>query len=135
MIASAGHGVQLPWQSTSDQSWKDHTLSFRDAISTCLHNLLPIVLLPVYIRRLPIKRLRAAEEGYREFGAYMRDILSIEMNLAGHEERHTLLSNLVKNRQVEGYNGEKIFTDDEIIGNTFIFLVAGHESTYLPLWQ
>ncbi len=46
-------------------------------------------------------------------------------------ERDTLLSNLIKNSGTGGKD-DKIFSDDEIIGNTFIFLVVGHESTYLP---
>jgi cytochrome P450 len=61
----------------------------------------------------------------------MRDLVEIERSLVKYGERDTLLSNLIKNSGTGGKD-DKIFSDDEIIGNTFIFLVVGHESTYLP---
>ena len=133
VIAAAAHGVQLSWSGTGNgnQIWKNHTLSFRSAISSCLRNLLPIVFLPTWIRKLPFKRLREVDTGYREFACYMRDLVEIERSLVKYGERDTLLSNLIKNSGTGGKD-DKIFSDDEIIGNTFIFLVAGHESTYLP---
>lgn len=133
VIAAAAHGVQLSWSGTGNgnQIWKNHTLSFRSAISSCLRNLLPIVFLPTWIRKLPFKRLREVDTGYREFACYMRDLVEIERSLVKYGERDTLLSNLIKNSGTGGKD-DKIFSDDEIIGNTFIFLVVGHESTYLP---
>jgi cytochrome P450 len=86
------------------------------------------MIVPRALWNLPIKPLRAAAEGYHEFGRYMSDLVEREKGLGNGKDRHNLLSNLVRHSSEQG--NERVLTDEEIIGNTFIFLIAGHESTY-----
>jgi cytochrome P450 len=88
------------------------------------------MIVPRALWNLPIKPLRAAAEGYHEFGRYMSDLIEREKDLKNENDRHNLLSNLVRRSTEQGKENERVLTDEEIIGNTFIFLIAGHESTY-----
>jgi cytochrome P450 len=88
------------------------------------------MIVPRALWNLPIKPLRAAAEGYHEFGRYMSDLIDREKGLKNERDRHNLLSNLVRHSTEQGKDNERILTDEEILGNTFIFLIAGHESTY-----
>lgn len=133
VITAAGFGVPFTWEDTGDEVWPRHELSLRNAIWQCLHNLLPIMVIPKVLWGLPLKPLRTAVDGYTEFGRYMHDLVDCEKGVGKlGEKRHNLLSTLVRHSTQQGKEDDRILTDDEIIGNTFIFLIAGHESTYAP---
>jgi cytochrome P450 len=132
VISGAGFGVPFNWDSSSNDISENHTLSFKDAITSVLHHLLGIVLVPRKLWKLPIRYLRESEEGYEEFGKYMKELLEREKKILekeGSSDGSNLLAALVKHAASED-EGKGIMTDDEIIGNTFIFLIAGHETTY-----
>ena len=87
------------------------------------------MLTPKKLWRLPIKNLRIADEGYREFGAYMHDIIQKEKQMEKNNQAQNLLSVLVQNTGTPSDEG-KVLSDQEIIGNIFIYLIGGHETTY-----
>lgn len=75
--------------------------------------------------------MRDSRLAYDEFGGYMRDLLKREKALGEKSTGQNLLAALVKySRDSDDVKGDKVLTDEEIIGNTFIFLIAGHETTY-----
>ena len=132
VISGAGFGVFFTWEaSSSEEIWPGHNLSFRKSIETVLQHIVAIVLIPRLLWKLPVKYLRDTEEGYEEFGRYMHELLDRERNLGKESDGRNLLSALVKHSAAEAGDGtEQGFLDDqEIIGNTFIFLIAGHETT------
>jgi cytochrome P450 len=131
VISGAGFGIPFTWESSSEEIWPGHKLSFRKSIETVLHHLGAIVLVPRLLWKLPIQYLRDAEEGYEEFGTYMRELLDRERKLGKESDGQNLLSALVKHSATEIGEGEEqgFLQDQEIIGNTFIFLIAGHETT------
>ena len=130
VISGAGYGIPFDWEETAQQINKTHKLSFRGAVQCVLRNILPIVAVPKALWKLPIQSLRESEEGYNEFGAYMRELLELEKCLGKKSDGQNLLSALVKHAATE--DGEQgVLTDREIIGNTFVFLLAGHETTYI----
>ena len=61
----------------------------------------------------------------------MRELLDRERKLGKESDGQNLLSALVKHSATEIGEGEEqgFLQDQEIIGNTFIFLIAGHETT------
>lgn len=130
VIIGAGFGMPFSWDTATQDIWPNHQLSFRDAVDVALHHLFAIVAAPKMLWKLPIKHLRDAELGYYEFGTYMRELLEREKQLGEASDRQNLLSALVKNAASEKGN---VLKDEEIIGNIFIFLIAGHETTYLTL--
>ena len=91
--------------------------------------------------------LRVAKESYEEFGGYMRELLEREkktekktgmegekgeegIGMDGIREGTNLLGALARHARECEELGEVGLSDDEIIGNTFIFLIAGHETRY-----
>src|SRR5579859_5099542 len=142
VIAGAGFGVPFTWNSTSsDEIWPSHHQSFRSAIDNTLHHLLPLMFLPKWALGLPVPYLRVAKESYEEFGGYMRELLEREKKRekkpekgeTGRMERGegtNLLGALARHARECEELGEVGLSDDEIIGNTFIFLIAGHETRY-----
>jgi cytochrome P450 len=122
--------VFLSWNDTGEEIWPQHNLSLRDAIWQSLHNLLPIMVVPKALWGLPLKSLRAAADGYSEFGRYMHELVERERAVYGRK-RDNLLSTLVRHATEHGKEDDRMLTDEEIIENTFIFLIAGHESTYI----
>lgn len=130
VITGAGFGVPFSWETSSDEIWPNHQLSFRDAVSSVLHHLPAIVLVPKLLWKLPIEYLRESERGYEEFGKYMHELLDREKKRGKDSDGQNLLAALVKH-SAEDVGEKGRLSDQEIIGNTFIFLIAGHETTYL----
>src|SRR5436190_18389949 len=92
VLMRASYGYQFSWESSSDEIWPNHILSFRNAVNTILNSLLIILLTPKTLWRLPIKNLRIADEGYREFGAYMHDFIQKEKQMEKNNQAQNLLS-------------------------------------------
>ena len=93
-----------------------------------------IVLLPKRWRTLPIKHLRKTEEAYNEFGKYLQELLEDErIQFTEGTKRSNLLSGLIYH-SLPGieFQEQKSLRDDEIIGNAFVLLIAGYETTYTP---
>lgn len=126
VFSGAGFGVPFTWES-SDQVWPRHKLSFREAVRTVVGNLFAIILVPKILRKLPTTYFRKLEDAYNDFGVYMRELL--EREKLGKDSDGNLLSTLVQHSATEnGADEEGVLHDQEIIGNTFILLVAGHET-------
>lgn len=131
VLTGAGFGVPFSWETSSDEIWPNHKLSFRDAVSSVLHHLLGTVLVPKLLWKLPIEYLRECELGYDEFGKYMYELLDREKKRGKDSDGQNLLAALVKHAAEDDVGEKGRLSDQEIIGNTFIFLIAGHETTYL----
>ena len=58
---------------------------------------------------------------------------SSELDYEEAEERSDLLHNLVKAALLDSQAGQEGLTDSEIVGNTYIYLIAGHETTSYSL--
>jgi hypothetical protein len=58
---------------------------------------------------------------------------SNELDYEEAEERSDLLHNLVKATLLDTKAGQEGLTDSEIVGNTYIYLIAGHETTSYSL--
>jgi cytochrome P450 len=65
-----------------------------------------------------MKRLQDTQIAFNEVGKYMEEIISEEK-----ETDHSVLQALVKGR---------VLNKSELVGNAFVILLAGHESTYRP---
>ncbi|EPS42973.1 hypothetical protein H072_3094 [Dactylellina haptotyla CBS 200.50] len=157
VISSAGFGVSLEWPGTTkdadiirpigNASTHTHTLSFKDALAGLLHNLLLVLIFPRWLlRNAPFKRARNAVEAAVEYEAYMNELFTEKKMeaIAGEKaEGMDIMGVLVKNSygpenrlngKVEpkapaGDVERQTLTDSEILGNAFVFLLAGHETS------
>ncbi|KAF3906391.1 hypothetical protein ABW20_dc0104784 [Dactylellina cionopaga] len=158
VISGAGFGVSLQWpgatkdsdiiQPLSSNSTHKHTLSFKDALAGLLHNLLLVLIFPKWIlRNMPFQWARDAAKAAVEYETYMNELFNEKRMeaIAGEKaDGMDIMGVLVKNsygpenktdskpkakaataRDIE----RQTLTDSEILGNAFVFLLAGHETS------
>jgi cytochrome P450 len=124
VISGAAFGVQLKFREDKSTLRKGHKLTFKEALQGLNHFLPVYITLPAWlIRLLPFKVFRDAREGVDEFDRYMKDLYHKANNEDSHE--NNLLNALVKSAKTD----ENPLTMRELLGNMFIFLFAGHETT------
>ncbi|KAL8708605.1 MAG: hypothetical protein Q9220_006541 [cf. Caloplaca sp. 1 TL-2023] len=146
IISCAGFGIRQDWSNDTiinhDKVPKGHTFSFLQAITTVVKYIVPILLLPTKV--MLYTPLRKGAKAYIEFEQYMRDVINgekakIEAN-AEYENTETkgnLLTAMLKVSASEAKNANKndggtrktTFSDDEVLGNAFMFFLAGYDTT------
>jgi cytochrome P450 len=131
---AAGLGHPFDWE-RSDEVWEGHTLSPVEAISGVVDNLLGYLFIPAMIRKLPLAYFKKLTTAYDEAGRYYREFIELEKkgDLKTLATGRTVLGQLVSN-SLDEEGGEEnddgeFLTDEEIIGNIFIFITAGYESS------
>ncbi|KAL9087194.1 MAG: hypothetical protein Q9159_003761 [Coniocarpon cinnabarinum] len=131
-----------------------HDMSYTDAMGVFLHNILIILLVPAWLQRiLPIPRVQKARKAFLEWDRYLREILEEKKKAlaqgTGQDGGMDLMGTLLRGANTQADNGaqndadsktkgassttanmdpESVFGDDEILGNAFSFLFAGHET-------
>ena len=153
VISRAGFGRRLEWPQEGgaeniDQTYDDpskirnkqeeaeegHSMSYTYAIHCLLDNILFQFLLPRWMLEvLPIKRLKKANEAYIEWGNYMKEAVDKKKEELAEGEKEggsmDLLGQMVKGQLVgKGARGTEPLTDSEVLGNMFVFILAGHET-------
>lgn len=98
-------------------------MTFKDALYTVTSYIIPKILLPDWAMGLT-KKTRHIALGFDELKMHMVEMVETRMK-SEKVERDDLFSNLLDANSDEG-GGLSI---DELIGNIFIFLLAGHETT------
>lgn len=139
IISKAGFGVELSWpgQETAASekmlsSSQKHGMTFTEALTVLLHNIIIVIVFPKFLLRwLPFQRLRQTYTSYVEWGQYMHDMLERKKRQIddGHVEQGKM--DLMLAMLQGATTGDKAvrLTDEEILGNVFVFLLAGHETT------
>ena len=153
VISRAGFGRKLDWPQEGagekvDQAYDDpskirneeegadegHSMSYTYAIHCLLDNILFQFLLPRWmLEKMPIKRLKKANEAYLEWGNYMKEAVDRKKNDLssgkGDGGSMDLLGQMVKGQlEGKGARGTEPLTDSEVLGNMFVFILAGHET-------
>ncbi|KAH7148802.1 cytochrome P450 [Dactylonectria macrodidyma] len=153
IIAYAGFGLELLWPGEKLPEGADqklakygslepaagHKLSFVDTIATMLEYILLLLLVPGWVLRLiPFQKIQRAADSREDWIKYMRELLDEKIEEAGRGERvegMDLMGRLVRSSYGAGQkSGEAVpkkgtLAREEILGNAFIMLVAGHETT------
>ncbi|KAL4922535.1 cytochrome P450 [Aspergillus aurantiobrunneus] len=147
IISLAGFGRRLDW--TKDNDNEDipagYQLSFLHALQDTLHHMVPILLFPRWLLSVILSKAALA---HAQLDQYLRDIirdqkakLLADINHQDKETRGNLLTAVVRASVVmdseqtsaksTGSAGERKqgFTEDETMGNLFIYLLAGYETT------
>ncbi|CAD0018746.1 unnamed protein product [Aureobasidium pullulans] len=130
IISRAGFGRRLLWPheelEENGQAGvvpEGHTMTYKDALSTLLENI--------------IAQNKVAYESFTEWGKYMREMYlekRAEVQAGEKREGMDLMGALVSGAGIKpDQDPEKadkqLLTDDEILGNAFVFILAGHETT------
>lgn len=121
VICSAGFGVHVPWEDEAAPS--GHRLTFKSAVRGVSDGLMLKIGVPDKI--MPwFKRTAHIQEAFEELHQYMKEM--VKERSKSYRDYSDLFSNLIEANEAE--EGQKL-TNEELIGNIFIFLIAGHETT------
>lgn len=143
VISKAGFGKEVDWMSNSEQEKnlpKGHTMSFLKAISDTTRYMVAILVAPGWLLNLtPLKKSHAA---YTELDRYLREMIQADdsrikgnANYESSAARGNLLTAVMRASINEGKSNKTLskgdrkeaFTEDEVMGNLFIYLLAGNE--------
>ncbi|KFY45996.1 hypothetical protein V494_00661 [Pseudogymnoascus sp. VKM F-4513 (FW-928)] len=158
IISAMGFGVRLLWPGDvfskedkdsglihmGDKPVGDHTMTFEKALASVLDDIFVLMLTPRWLlKTAPFKGAKGAWESYKNWKLYMEELLEkkVEAELAGEKTLGMdIMGALVKSATDEGRSDQKKspgqlesnkrgLTDENIIGNSFVMLLAGHETT------
>lgn len=157
IIAHVGFGLRLLWpgqkmpQDTDARSKKygsheppaGHSMTFAQSLATVLERILMLLILPVgLLKILPFKATKSAYDARWNYEKYMQEFLQDKKEDAlqdGNDQRQggmDIMGQLVGAKYGKNNKGVKAkradetqLSDSDIIGNSFIILLAGHETT------
>lgn len=157
IFCGAGFGVHLPFkpslESTAEKAnvhdqFRDsatpppgYDFTFRSVAEYIGPNLTSIFLavgiLPKWLSRILRSFFKTPLKAYHNLGKYLRALIT--MSQEEESNAHNLLAGLVRaRRQEQGNEGTKSkygagLSDEEILGNLFMFTIAGHETSSTSL--
>ncbi|KZV73228.1 614 534 cytochrome P450 [Peniophora sp. CONT] len=103
------------------------TMNFKDALHVVSGGV--IIKLAIPKRALGLtQRFREVNLAFNELEMHMKQMIYSRKLSEKEEERHDLFSNLLDAAN-DDTDGEPKLADSELVGNIFIFLLAGHETT------
>jgi cytochrome P450 len=132
VITSAAYGYPLAWDE-SPPCASPTVLSYHASVAQLNTYLMSIFLTPQWLLRLAPRDSTwgRAWETYTAFGNYMRGMLDRErahMSTGKCVEDNLLTALIQAENLEEGEENRKMYAE-EVMGNAFIFLFAGHETT------
>ncbi|GAA5941899.1 hypothetical protein JCM1841_001049 [Sporobolomyces salmonicolor] len=128
IMGKAGFGIDFPWPSTISLTQADEHLSFYQASKIVLRDWRPMSILPHLTFKLPNSKLQRIQRGYDIFGDELRKMVQERVEeVKKGVNRDDLLTALVKANLKE--EGKDKLTDEELLSDAYIFLIAGHETT------
>ncbi|KAJ7150251.1 cytochrome P450 [Mycena filopes] len=127
LISRCGFGTHIAWQAED----KTSAIPFGEALSIVSSHSIVRLITPRWMYKLPIKSLHNVEAAYSSLAVFMQNLIKTrrEELSAGAEAnggRHDLFRVMLRASEGEG---KLRMTDDELSGNTFFMLFAGHETT------
>jgi len=126
VIGVAGFGKNVSWKEDGAIIPPGHTMTFKDALQVTTNDFILKLAVPGWALGLT-PRLRKVKFGFEELYAYMGEMIRERQAVVDKVERHDLFSSLLK---ANDYDLDvETLTENEIISNIYVFLVAGHETT------
>ncbi|KAI0631064.1 cytochrome P450 [Trametes polyzona] len=127
VIAAASFGRRVSWNEDSVAP-AGHTLTFKEALHEVSHRLFLSIIFPQWVLRLGTAKMRYFARAYEELGRYLDEMVQARKNATTKEERHDLFNSLLDANEGEIESDAKL-SDSALLGNIFVFLVAGYETT------
>ncbi|KAG7093386.1 hypothetical protein E1B28_007067 [Marasmius oreades] len=126
VIGVAGFGRRISWQDDVVVP-PGHKLTFKEALSGVSAGIVTKLLCPDWLMGIT-EKTRKVKLAFEELDQYMLEMINARRNAEKKEERYDLFSSLLDANDSPDY-GQDPLTERELIGNIFIFLLAGHETT------
>ncbi|KAF9643013.1 cytochrome P450 [Thelephora ganbajun] len=127
-ISTAGFGHKINWG--DDETPPGHELSFKRSIEIVGTRVFVKMLCPKWILEwAPTKKIREVRDGFAEFRSYLVEMINGRKFSDEKDEKRDLLSNLISANEEFLDDGEQKLGEVELIGNMFMFYIAGHETS------
>jgi len=133
IISMCGFGLPIRWQEQTESANLEGETPFGEALSTVCEGVITRLATPSWMYKLPIQALHDVDKAYRDLGKFMRGVISDRKEEIGADtldsmqaRKNDLFTSLVRANEGEGKLG---LSDQEMIGNLFSFMFAGHETT------
>ncbi|KAF8897050.1 cytochrome P450 [Gymnopilus junonius] len=124
VIGAAGFGRSISWKEDAKVP-QGHSMTFKDALHVVTTDFFLKLIVPEWAMGFT-QRLRTCRTAFGELRQYMSEMIQARQK-EEKAERHDLFSSLLE------ANDHSLdiapLSEDELIGNIYIFLVAGHETT------
>jgi cytochrome P450 len=138
VLGSAGYGTPQPWKQEEEVSESRYKLTYVEAVTAVINNIIPVAVIPAKIFSLPImpESVRRIGVGLQEFPLRTKEMLEAERKSARSDAspRNNMMSTLVRLSD-SAKNSEDInsksqnLSEEEILGNLFQFTAAGFDTT------
>lgn len=134
IISKAGFGVRMTWRDKEEHETipAGHSVSYHDALEGILKNIYWVALLPRWLlSNSPFRWQRDALHYKIEWGTYMRELYEskkLGSELSGCGGGMDLMGMLTRDMSSSKTSTPESLSVSEILGNTFILLLAGHET-------
>ncbi|KAI9351306.1 cytochrome P450 [Obelidium mucronatum] len=126
VMASAAFGIDVLWDDDNTAVLENgYEMTFKESLEIVVDRLGYWLAVPRFLYWLPIKSLRRTRTGFIEFERYLDGIVAQAQRV---EKPKNLLQMLAKAAADETDAGVTL-SKEELKGNSFIFLFAGHETT------
>ncbi|OJT02991.1 Cytochrome P450 4A4 [Trametes pubescens] len=127
VIGVASFGRRMSWNEDSVAP-AGHSFTFKDVLLEVSKRLILRIVFPQWVLRLGTPGMRRFARASGELTRYLEEMVQERRTSTKKEERHDLLSSLLDANEGALESDAKL-TDDALLGNIFMFLVAGYETT------
>ncbi|KZV81717.1 cytochrome P450 [Exidia glandulosa HHB12029] len=125
VLAAASFGRRVSWTDSSGTP-PGHSMSFGEAVEVVAHNMAVKVAIPDPLLVLT-PHWRRVRRAFAELTQYIQEMIS-QRQVGDKVVRHDLLSGLL-DASTDPADPLLSLSQEELLGNVFIFLMAGHETT------
>jgi len=122
VLSAAAFGQRISWKDDGTVP-TNHQLSFKDAIVEVSNNCVTKIIVPSWAMGFNA-HTRKVRLAFDELENHILDMISSQRYAEKKAEKHDLFSSLL-----DANAEDPTFTDRDLMGDIFIFLVAGHETT------
>ncbi|KAG9123471.1 hypothetical protein FRC07_014901 [Ceratobasidium sp. 392] len=141
VISSAALGQRMSWKEEGTGSLPPgYSVSFQQALKTVSSSIFLRLLTPPWAEGCTAATQRMST-GFREFAKYLRDMINAHRDLGKLDQNvigtsaitsaptENLFNIIMSASQEDKAEAGKGLADEEVAGNAFLFLFAGHETT------
>ncbi|KAJ7768297.1 cytochrome P450 [Mycena metata] len=125
LIARCGFGLPMPWVDAPTENG----LTFGKSLTIVTETVIPRLVIPTWLYKFPIERIRIIEAAWSGLGSFMHTFLESrkdELQATDDRQRGDILSRLVTAMDSVG---KVSLNEQEVLGNIFTLMFAGHETT------
>ncbi|KAG8795522.1 hypothetical protein FRC12_013321 [Ceratobasidium sp. 428] len=128
VIAKAGYGQDVKWKD-EEVPPAGHELTFKQALLTVSEKIYLPLLLPNWAWGLR-ESWRYVRKANNELRLYIQEMVVERRELQDMAARSLIeKKHDIFNQIIQAHDNNEMLSEDELIGNAFVFLVAGHETT------